>query len=89
MSEAGEWCSSPGEQHIVGLSKLSVHDSVDHGVDTAVQPGEVCAEHMQYPWGAVLFVGYVEQQEGYEAEHKAQENSETHACHTPEFTVIS
>ena len=39
--QAGEWCCSPGEQHMVGLSKLSVHDSIEHRVDTAVEPGEV------------------------------------------------
>lgn len=87
--EAGEGCSSPGEQPMVGLSKLSVHDSIEHRVDTAVEPGEVSTEHMQYLWGAVMFVGYVEQQEGDKAEHETQENSEAHASHTLKFTIIS
>lgn len=49
--EAGEWCSSPVEQHMVGLSKKPVHDSIE--VDTAVDPGEVCTEFVHYPRGAV------------------------------------
>ena len=36
-----ETTCSPGEQHMVGLSILSVHDSIEHRVDTAVEPGEV------------------------------------------------
>lgn len=74
---------------MVGLSKLSIHDSIEHGVDTAVEPGEVCTEHVQYLGGAVTFIGYVEQQEGDEAEHKTQENSKAHACHTLKFAIIS
>lgn len=74
---------------MVGLSKLSVHDSIEYGIDAAVEPGEVCTEHVQYLWGAVMFVGYVEQQEGDEAEHETQENSEAHACHTLKFVILS
>ena len=58
--QAGERCCSPGEQHMVGLSKLSVHDSIEHRVDTAVEPGEVSTEHVQNPWGTVMFVSYVD-----------------------------
>ncbi len=72
--EASEWCSSPAEQHTVGLSKLSIHDSIEHGVDTAVEAGEARTEHVQYLWGAVVSVGYVEQHEGDKAEHETQEN---------------
>ncbi len=87
--EACEWCSSPGEQQMVGLSKLSVHDRIEHGVDAAVEPGEVGTEHVQYLWGAVVLVGYIEQQEGDKTEDKTQENGEAHACHTLKFTIIS
>lgn len=88
-AEAGEWCSSSGEQHVIGLSKLSVHDGVEHGVDAAVEPGEVCAEHVQHLRGTVFLVGYVEQQEGDETEHKTQKHGEAHSCHTLKFTIIS
>lgn len=74
---------------MVGLSKLSIHDSIEYGIDAAVEPGEVCTEHVQYLWGAVMFVGDVEQQEGDEAEHETQENSEAHACHTLKFVILS
>ncbi len=78
---------------MVGLSKLSVHDRIEHGVDAAVEPGEVGTEHVQYLWGAVAFVGYIEQQEGDKTEDKTQENGEAHACrkapHQPQLALAS
>lgn len=42
----GERFSSLGEQHVIGLSKPAIHDSIEHGVDAAVEPGEVGKEHV-------------------------------------------
>lgn len=86
--EAGEGCSGSGEQTMVGLSELSVHDSIEQRVDAAVEPREVCAEHVQDLWSSTVFVCDVKQQKRNETAHKAQENGEAHACHTLEFTVI-
>lgn len=33
----GERFSSLGEQHVIGLSKPAIHDSIEHGVDGAVE----------------------------------------------------
>lgn len=73
---------------MIGLSKLAVHDGIQHRVNAAVEPGEIGTEHVQYLWSAVLFVGYVQQQKWDKAEHKTEENSEAHPCHTLEFTVV-
>lgn len=59
---------------MVGLSKRFAHDSVDHGIDTAVEPGEVCTDHVQHRWDVVVFM-YVEQHVWDIADHKTQENS--------------
>ena len=59
---------------MVGLSKLTVHDSIDHRVDAAVEPDEGLTEHGQYPGGTFMFVDCVEQHEWDKAEHKTQEN---------------
>lgn len=74
---------------MVGLSKLTIHDGVEHRVDTAVEPCEVCNEHVQHLRGSVIFVCYVEQQKGDKAEDETQKNSEAHACHTLKFVIIS
>ena len=60
---------------MVGLSKLSVHDRIEHRVDAAVEPCEVCTEHVQDLWGAVVFVEYVKHQKRGKAAQKNNENT--------------
>lgn len=86
--EAGERHRGLGEQHAVRLSELAVHHGVEHGVDAAVEPGQVCTEHVQHLRRAAALVRYVEQQEGDEAEDEAEENGEAHAGHPFEFAVF-
>lgn len=74
---------------MVGLSELSVHDSVEYGVNAAIEPSEVGTEHVQPLWCKVIFVSYVKQQEGDKAEHKTEKHSEAHSCHTLKFIVVS
>lgn len=87
--EAGKRCAGSGEQHVIGLSKLSIHDSIKYWINTAVKPGEVCTEHMQNMWCLIMFVCNVEHKKWNKAEYKTQKNSEAHACHTFKFPIIS
>lgn len=87
--QAGERRCGPAEQQMVGLSKLSVHDGVEHRVDAAVEPGEVCTEHVKDPRCMDMFFSYVEQYKGHKAAHKTQEHRKAHASHTLEFAIVS
>lgn len=73
---------------MVRLSELAVHHGVEHGVDAAVEPGQVCTQHVQHLRRAAAPVRYVEQQEWDEAEDEAEEHGEAHAGHAFELTVL-
>lgn len=86
--EVCEGCGGPDQKGPVGLAELAVHDSVEHRVNTAVEPGEVGTEHVEHLRCTVLLISNVHQQERGKTAHETQEDSETHPGHTSKLNIV-
>lgn len=71
----------------ISLAELTVHGSIKHWVDAAIEPSEVGSNHVHNSRSPVLSIKDIDQQEGNVADDKEKEDHKTHAGHPTKFSV--